>query len=177
MNRRSLFVHEQRLKNPLRLFAVLACWASATVMLGCHSWRDEAATPAFMPSWDEARQALESVLAAWRDAPSPLPSSFDSPAVRFVDQYRRPGQRLLSFQILRQLDVENARQFTVRLVLEREDSPQLVRYNVLGRQPVWVFRLEDYDMISHWEHKMDEPAAPRSRAPEDTLPARRDPPG
>jgi len=111
-----------------------------------------------MPGWDEARQALVSALSAWRDAPSPLPASFDTRSVQFIDKRRRPDQRLLAFQILGQANVENARQFTVRLNLEGEESPQLVKYNILGRDPVWVFRLEDYEMFSHWEHDMDEPA-------------------
>src|SRR5438046_2438683 len=50
------------------------------------------------------------------------------------------------------------RQFTARLHLEHEGSPQLVRYNVLGRNPAWVFRLEDYEAIAHWEMDMSEPA-------------------
>jgi len=136
----------------------LACWAVlAANTAGCAA-RNGAATPAFMPGWDEARQALVSALSAWRDAPSPLPASFDTRSVQFIDKRRRPDQRLLAFQILGQADVENARQFTVRLNLEGDESPQLVKYNILGRDPVWVFRLEDYEMFSHWEHDMDEPA-------------------
>ena len=61
-----------------------------------------------------------------------LPASFDTPGVQFVDKQRKPDQRLLSFQILAQTEIENARQFTVRLNLEGEESPQLVKYNVLG---------------------------------------------
>ena len=57
------------------------------------------------------------------------------------------------------MDSENTRQFTIRLNLEGDESPQLVKYNVLGRQPVWIFRLEDYEMFAHWEHDMPEPAA------------------
>ena len=65
-----------------------------------------------------------------------------------------------SFAILGESDAENVRQFTVRLQIEGEDAPRLVRYNLLGRDPVWVFRLEDYEMISHWEHPMNEDAPP-----------------
>jgi hypothetical protein len=119
--------------------------------------QDDAVNPTFLPGWGEARQALVSALTAWRDAPSPLPTSFDTPSVQFVDKQRSPLQRLTAFEILGQTDAENARQFTVRLNLEGTDSPQLVKYNVLGRDPVWVFRLEDYELISHWEHKMDDP--------------------
>jgi hypothetical protein len=144
----------------LRRLGILCCWVLlAAGPGGCDRWDDDASGPAFLPGWSEARQALESALAAWRAAPSPLPASGDSPAVQFVDKQRRPGQRLLSFEILGQSDVENARQFTVRLRLEHDESPRLVRYNVLGRNPVWVFRLEDYEMIAHWEHDMSEPAS------------------
>jgi hypothetical protein len=122
--------------------------------MGCNQ---EPPTPGYMPGWEEARSALVTVLSAWRDAPSPLPASFDTPTVMFLDKRRRPNQRLLAFEILGQTDIENARQFTVRLNLEGEESPQLVKYNIVGREPVWVFRLEDYEMFSHWEHDMDEP--------------------
>jgi hypothetical protein len=141
----------------------LTIWACGAAMLasiaGCERGSGEAATPAFVPSWEEARQALESVLSTWRDAPSPLPASFGVHAVQYVDKRRKPDQRLLSFQVLGQTDIENIRQFTVRLTLEGEDSPQLVKYNIVGRDPVWVFRLEDYEMFAHWEHDMPEPAA------------------
>jgi hypothetical protein len=43
----------------------------------------------------------------------------------------------------------------------------LVRYNVLGRDPIWVFRLEDYEMISHWEH----PMIGEAEAPPESTPA------
>ena len=111
-----------------------------------------------MPDWEEARQSLESALIKWRDAPSPVPESLDSPSVMFVDKQRRPGQRLKSFAILGRSEVENARQFTVRLDLDPKETGDLVRYNVFGRKPVWIFRLEDYERISHWEHPMDEAA-------------------
>ena len=104
-----------------------------------------------------------------------MPASFNTPSVEFVDSHRRPQQRLLAFQILGQSDVENARQFTVRLNLEGEESPQLVKYNILGRDPLWVFRLEDYEMIAHWEHDMKDPAPEPSPNPKtDDQPAKAD---
>ena len=131
---------------------------AAAGLTGCNGWNASPTPPGYLPGWAEARQSLESALSAWRDAPSPLPDSIDSSAVIFVDKQRRPGQRLRSFAILGQSEIENARQFTVRLQLDQEESPILVRYNVLGRNPVWVFRLEDYERISHWEHPMEDPS-------------------
>jgi hypothetical protein len=78
----------------------------------------------------------------------------------FADKSRSPETRLRSFSILGETEIENARQFTVRLTLDGDDAPRLVRYNVLGRDPVWVFRLEDYEMISHWQHPMNEEPPP-----------------
>jgi hypothetical protein len=149
-----------------RFLASLACWAMlAAITPGCDHWRHQPATPGFMPSWNEARQSLESALIAWRDAPSPLPVSFSTRSVQFVHKRRKPNQRLLGFEFLGQSEIENARQFTVRLDLEGEESPQLVKYNIVGRDPVWVFRLEDYEMLSHWEHDMDPPEAEVSEKP------------
>lgn len=127
-------------------------------ILACDAGRDEK-PPAFLPSWTEARQALEWALSAWRDSREP-PRQISSPKVQFVDQQRGPGDRLSTYQILAQTDIENGRQFTVRLTLANDETPRLVRYIAIGREPVWVFRLEDYDLISHWEHKMDEPEQP-----------------
>jgi hypothetical protein len=143
-----------------RRLATWACFVALfATITACERDDGEPAKPGFVPSWVEARQALESALSTWRDAPVPLPASFDIPAVEFVDSQRKTNQRLLSFQILGQTDVEYIRQFTVRLNLEGEESPQLVKYNIVGRQPVWIFRLENYEMISHWQHDMREPAA------------------
>jgi len=151
-------------RNGRRQLTTWACCAALTATIAGCERGGETPTPAFVPSWAEARQALESSLSAWRDAPSPLPASSDTRGVQTVDRQRKPDQRLLSFQILGQLDVENTRQFTVRLNLEGEESPQLVKYNVLGRDPVWVFRLDDYERLSHWQHDMNEPAPARTPA-------------
>ncbi len=144
-------------RNGLRQLTTRVCCAVLFAFIAGCERGGEAPTPAFVPSWAEARQALESSLSAWRDAPLPLPASFDTHAVQIVDKTRKPDQRLLSFQILGQSDIENTRQFTVRLNLEGEESPQLVKYNVLGRDPVWVFRLDDYELLSHWQHDMSPP--------------------
>jgi hypothetical protein len=161
MNRNA---RHRRVGEPLSRLGLLVAGLLMTAGLtGCDRGTGEGSTPGYLPGWAEARHALDSALSAWRDAPSPLPASLDSPAVKFVDKQRRPGQRLLSFEVLGRAEVENARQFTVRLRLEKEAAPRLVRYNVLGRNPAWVFRLEDYEAISHWEMDMNQPAPPADR--------------
>ncbi len=121
---------------------------------GCGFSAETSEPPAYLPTWPQAKSALDSALSAWQKSSTPMPESFDTPEVRFVDKQRRPGQTLNRFDILNRIDVQGARQFAVRLHLEGEDSPQLVRYNVLGKEPIWVFRLDDLEMFSHWEHDM-----------------------
>ena len=135
-----------------------ACVILSATPLACDSRRTET-PPAFLPTWTEARQALDWALATWRDSANP-PRQINSSSVQFIDQQRQPGERLSTYEILARTEVENARQFTVRLTLADDPTPRLVRYIVIGREPIWVFRLEDYDLISHWEHKMDEPEHP-----------------
>jgi hypothetical protein len=132
----------------------------AACAVGCGPSADRDATPGYLPDWPEARAALTAALEDWRASPPPLVEPRQLPGVVFADKQRRPGDRLRSFAILGQTEGESVRQFTVRLEIEGDDAPRLVRYNVLGRDPVWVFRLEDYEMISHWQHPMDESEAP-----------------
>ncbi len=129
---------------------------AAVLLAGCDSGPEspEEARLKFIPEPSVARSAVESILDAWRDAPNPLPNSFDTKSYKFVDFQRKPNQRLKSFEILRVARVEDTMQATVRMVLEpsRSAKPQIVRYIIFGIDPLWIYRLEDYEMISHWEH-------------------------
>jgi hypothetical protein len=72
----------------------------------------------------------------------------------FVDQQRRPGQRLRAFAILGESASEGCRRFLVKLSRAEPDESILAAYNVFGEDPIWVYRSEDFDMIMHWEHPM-----------------------
>jgi hypothetical protein len=144
----------REIRSPAKLVVVFLLFAGVG---GCSPGSRESGFQRYVPESAEARTALETVLSTWKAGPPAALSSLDPAQVMFVDQHRPPGQRLLDFRILGETEVENARQFTVRLTFESADEPELVRYNLFGRSPIWVYRLEDYELISHWEHKMDEP--------------------
>jgi hypothetical protein len=55
---------------------------------------------------------------------------------------------------------DSGRCFAVRITLDNPAEEQRVRFIVIGVDPLWVFREEDYTMLSHWDHAMpEEPAA------------------
>lgn len=73
-----------------------------------------------------------------------------------VDKHRLAGQRLLRYEVLGEVTTEKARGFAVRLTLESPDEQKMVRFLAVGVEPIWVFRQEDFEMISHWMHPMDD---------------------
>jgi hypothetical protein len=60
------------------------------------------------------------------------------------------------------MTVGKARPFAVRLILGEPREIVATRYLVLGLDPLWVFRQEDFERMLHWEHKMDGTAGPPS---------------
>jgi hypothetical protein len=106
-----------------------------------------------------ARRAVESALGEWRDSP---PVDLTTPTIRpvmFVDQQRRPGQRLREFAVLGEAEMDGCRRFQVRLTLADLDDSILAAYYVFGQGPIWVYRAEDFDMIMHMDKTMMEAKA------------------
>jgi hypothetical protein len=96
-------------------------------------------------------------LTNWHSSPALPTTSKPSPSVVFVDQQRRPGQRLRAFAVLGETESESGRRFLVRLSLEEPAESVLAAYYVFGQDPIWVYRSEDFDMIMHWEMPADSP--------------------
>ena len=105
-----------------------------------------------------ARKAVAAVLDAWAEGRPAGASAATRPDVYVVDKHRRPGQRLARYDILGELSHDKARDFAVRLRLENPDERPVVRFLVVGIDPLWVFREEDYAMITHWMHPMEGPS-------------------
>lgn len=122
-----------------------------------------------LPDAALARRAVERSLGKWQDSPDLPMTSSPSPSVVFVDQQRRPGQRLRAFAVLGESELEGCRRFLVKLSLAEPDESILAAYNVFGEDPIWVYRSEDFDMIMHWEHPMavDPPVPAAPAKPED----------
>ena len=136
-------------------FTILAALAT---LIG---WAYRDRTPDFgsyIPEPAAAREALEAVMRAWVEGrPLDAPAA-TKPDVYAVDKQRKPGQKLTRFEILGEVSSERARAFAVRLVFEAPKESKVVRYIVVGVNPVWVFHPVDYESICQWTHPMDKPS-------------------
>lgn len=109
------------------------------------------------PGLEASKAALTASLEAWKGNRRESGVMIGSnPSIGVVDSTRleRP---LLDYEVVGPLMVaEKARPFAVRLVLDSPRETVSARYLVLGRDPLWVFREEDFERMLHWEHKMDD---------------------
>jgi hypothetical protein len=140
-----------RFKRRVWIVVVLACLFPA---LGCQPKPVEG-YERFIPEPAIARKTLAAMLDEWRDGRDPA-------TVNVVDKHRLPGQRLVRHEILGEVATDGARGFAVRLTLENPDEEPVVRYYVIGVEPIWVFRQEDFELISHWMHPMEGPTTTKT---------------
>jgi hypothetical protein len=96
------------------------------------------------PAGDVARKALEAALKTWSDGGKPGLLSGMNPAVQVLDTPWSRGDRLGSYEIVREESGQAEKHFTVRLTLTQPKRVDEVQYYVLGSEPVMVFRDEDY---------------------------------
>jgi hypothetical protein len=96
------------------------------------------------------------VFEAWRKGSPPGLIPDTSPAVHITDTYRKEGEQLVDYRILGEVPSERKRCYAVELRFAPERAER-ARFLVVGIDPLWVFRLEDAELLAHWEHKMDEP--------------------
>jgi hypothetical protein len=133
--------HRSRSARASLLVVLLALWAG-----GCG--RDKS----YIPSVANAREALETALTAWQNGEAMGKIDTVSPPVQVVDIDWLKGQKLSGYEILEEESREDGnRGFTVRLQMEQTQDTPLVRYVVVGRSPLCVYRQEDFERMAKWE--------------------------
>lgn len=155
-------------RNPnvqIMLCRALVRFAAVLAVAGLGCGRQPAPLERYVPSSELARSAVEAVLDDWKAGLAPGQIDRLSVGVIVVDNQRRSGQRLDDFEILGEVPGEAGRSLAVRLKLSRPEAEEKVRYVVIGIDPLWVYRHEDLEMLSHWEHPMptDAPAIPQPK--------------
>ena len=108
-----------------------------------------------VPDSARGRQAIEALMATWQEGhPSGILEP-TSPRVQVVDTHRKPGQKPVGFEILSESADARVRTFGVRVALIGPEERPVVRFLVVGIDPILVFRQEDYELLMHWELRMD----------------------
>ena len=97
-----------------------------------------------LPGTNNARDALDKALTAWKDGKKVGKIQGDGPGIEVVDSAWQAGRKLSAFEILQAEEKPGPRWFLVKLTL-KDAQPQQVRYAVLGLDPLWVYREEDYN--------------------------------
>jgi hypothetical protein len=140
-----------------RCLGLLAMLPLLSLFAGCG-----ASHARYKPTSDEARSSLDAALSAWRDG-KPYGSINVTPPVHVGDSAWQSGKQIESFQIgEEQDDGDGTKQFVVTIKMKKPASEQSVRYFVHGRDPVWVYREEDYKRMLNMDNN---PAPPSSSKP------------
>jgi hypothetical protein len=135
-------------------FFLLVTWIVGVAASGCHNSSSNFERD--VPDPGVAHAAVAATLESWLKGESSDVIVGNRADVHVVDRRRR-GQRLRHYEIVGEVPAENARGFAVRLIVGDGEDKQGVVYLVVGTDPIWVFRQEDYEMIVHWMHPMTEP--------------------
>lgn len=123
---------------------------------GCQKARTNAD---FIPSPSQSQDALRAALESWKAGQPSGPVAGTSPLVYVTDSSRVSGQTLADYQILGEVPGNAPRCIAVRLKLSDPTEEKRERYVIVGIDPLWIFRHEDYDLLLHWEHQM--PSEPK----------------
>ena len=124
--------------------------ASILAACGCGS-----EPPPIVPDSALSRKALDAAMSAWKQGRPTGQIESTSPRIQVIDAHRVPGQTLERYEVLSDTASPRARTFSVRLHMKNPDERVMERFLVVGLDPVLIFRQKDFDLIMHWEHKME----------------------
>ncbi len=114
----------------------------------------------FIPAPELAENALVQVLEAWKAGQPAGEIPNTKPAVFATDTNRLATQTLRAYDVLGETPGSSGRTYVVVLKLENPTEEIKTTYIVVGIDPLWVFRREDYELLMHWDHYMPETAEP-----------------
>ena len=114
----------------------------------------------FIPSPKRAEDALSQAMEAWKAGKPAGEIVGTKPEIYVTDNHRHRKRELGSFKILGETPGRSGRTYAVELVLKQPDEKVKTEYTVVGIDPLWIFRREDFELLMHWDHRMtDEPSA------------------
>lgn len=119
----------------------------------------------FIPTPETAEHALDQGLAAWKAGKPSGMVEGTRPQIYVTDTSRKAGQELIEYKILGETASRHGRTFMVELSFDKPQAQLKAEYIIVGIDPIWVFRREDYELLMHWDHYMPE-APKQAESPE-----------
>jgi hypothetical protein len=123
---------------PLMLLSVTLSVAPG--LSGCGGGEDR-----YIPETSMARDSVTAALQAWQEGQPLQPITMPEATLNVVDARWQSGQKLESFEILSEAEGQPQPTFVVRQQIAGEQGPVETRYIVVGIDPIYVFREEDYN--------------------------------
>lgn len=137
----------------LRSLSVLAVSLLCGLCVGCGSSSGNG-HERYVPKPQQATSTIQTALEAWHRGEPVGEVRGTKPLVFVIDSFRREGQTLERFEILGEVAGLTQRTYLINLSFANPTAEEKVRFAVLGIDPLWVYRHEDLELLSHWEHKM-----------------------
>ena len=112
-----------------------------------------------IPSADEAKKSLQVTLDAWKAGQKPASLDAATPRIEAVDFEWIAGKKLVEYAIGEETPELGTKTFGVKITLAPGGARD-VKYMVMGKEPVRVYRDEDFKRMLNME---DDPAAVKGR--------------
>jgi len=97
----------------------------------------------YLPAEQKARAALETALGAWQNGQPIGQIAGADGAVQVVDSEWKAGKKLAGYQVLKAEPENGPPRFAVKIQVQGARERE-VRYVVMGIDPLWVYREDDY---------------------------------
>lgn len=133
----------------IEFWAIVILGIACVLVCGCHDRTND-----FKPGTELAKTALIRALEDWQAGKPAGEIAGSKPLIHVSDTSRKPKQALDRFKILGETPGRSGRTFAVELSLKHPDEHFKTEYIVVGIDPLWVFRREDFELLMHWDHRM-----------------------
>ncbi len=148
--------------NLSRVLSFSLCGLLLASLTGCGTSRGD-----YTPSDNVAHQALETSLKTWQEGKPASSLEGREPSILPVDTQWQSGEKLESYEILREdPSDETVKKFVVNLVTKKASAKtsdkKETHYIVVGRGPIWVYEQEDYQRTLNMDNN-PQPAAGGSK--------------
>ncbi len=104
-----------------------------------------------LPSSTEAKTALQTTLDAWKTGTPASALVEGNPSIQAVDHEWVSGKGLDAYVIGDEQSGDGNKTFTVSITIKGSSAPIDVRYMIFGRNPIRVYREDDFTRMANME--------------------------